>query len=83
MSIMITTKEGIEYAQLAAMKGAVKLEKAGLKHSSGRSLRKHAAVTMGLKPGASYDDVIKALEAKMNELLVKKAQQQAEGATKQ
>lgn len=82
MTVMLTG-DGIVYAQLCALKGAVKLEKVGMRHSSGRSARKHAAKLMKLKPRASYDDVIAALEKRINEMLVAKALEQAVGATKQ
>ena len=40
----ITTPEGIAYARLAALKGAVRLESVGLRHSKIRSVRKMAAM---------------------------------------
>lgn len=80
---MITGQDGIEYAQLAALKGAVKLEKLGMRHSSGRSMRRRAAIMMKLSPTARHETVINALEKRMNELLIKRAQEQAVGATKQ
>ena len=83
MSIMITGQDGIEYAQLAALKGAVKLEKIGMRHSSGRSMRRRAAIMMKLSPSAKHETVINALERRRNELLTKKAMEQAQGATQQ
>lgn len=74
---MITGQDGIEYAQLAALKGAVRLEKLGMRHSSGRSMRARAARLMRLRPGAKHDTVINALQKRMDELLTKKAQEQA------
>lgn len=83
MTTVITGQDGIEYAQLAALKGAVRLEKRGMRHSSGRSMRARAARLMGLSPGAKHETVINALEKRMNVLLTRKAQEQAEGATQQ
>lgn len=79
----ILTGNGIEYAALCALKGAVKLEKVGMRHSSGRSMRKRAALAMGLKSGASHDNVIAALEKRIHEMLVVQAQQDSKGATRQ
>jgi hypothetical protein len=47
--------------QFTALCGAVKLQQKGMKHSSGRSVRRYAAVLMGLNERASYEDVIRAL----------------------
>lgn len=63
------TGKGVEYGQLAALKGAVKLEKLGMKHSSGKSMRKAACTLLGLKPRTSYDDVISAIQKRMDEIL--------------
>lgn len=46
---------------LIQMKSAVRLEKVGLKHSSGRSVRKRAALLLGLPTNAKHDDVINAI----------------------
>jgi hypothetical protein len=68
-AVVLNTPNGITFARLAALKGAVRLESVGLKHSSGKSMRKLAAVEMGLKPSAKHIEVIAALAAKMEELL--------------
>ena len=60
----ISTPEGIAYTRLAALKGAVRLESLGMKHSSRRSIRKMAALEMGLKANAKHEEVIAALKAK-------------------
>ena len=49
MSTVISTPEGIARLQLIAVRGALKLEAAGMK-SRGGSLRKPWAVRLGLKP---------------------------------
>ena len=75
MSTIITTPDGIQYARLAALRGAVKLESLGLRHSRIRSVRKLAAIEMGLKPTAKAADVIAALKTRMDELLTKVKEQ--------
>lgn len=72
---MINTPEGINYARLAALRGAVRLESIGMRHSKVRSVRKMAALEMGLKPSAKCPEVIAALEAKMAAILNTKAQE--------
>lgn len=51
------TGDDIAIFQLLAVKGALKLEKAGLK-SRGGSIRKGWALRLGLKPTAKHDEVI-------------------------
>ena len=48
--------------QLLQWKYAIKLEQKGMRHSSGRSVRKHAAVSLGLKPNAKADWVIQKID---------------------
>ena len=64
----INTPEGIAYAQLAMLKGAVKLEKAGMK-CRGTSRTVYARKVFGLKARAPHDEVIAAIQAKMDEIL--------------
>jgi hypothetical protein len=73
-AIMIDTPAGISYARLAALKGAVRLESVGLRHSKIRSVRKMAALEMGLKASAKCPEVIAALQAKMDEMLANRSQ---------
>ena len=75
MSTIITTPDGVEYASLAALKGAVKLESLGLRHSRIRNVRKMAAIRMGLKPNTKHAEVIEAIKARMDELLAKVKEQ--------
>lgn len=49
--------------QLLQWRAAVRLEAAGMRHSSGKSVRKFAAIQLGLKPTAKADVVIAAIEA--------------------
>jgi hypothetical protein len=68
----VLTGSGITYFQLAALKGAVKLEAVGLRHSSGRSMSAQAKRICGLKRNATVDQVVAALQVKMNEILAAK-----------
>lgn len=77
---VIDTNDGLTYVHCAQMKGAINLERVGLKHSSGRSVRKHAAKLMGLKQNAPHQEVIDALQAKMDELLEKRKAEMAQNA---
>lgn len=54
---IIDTPEGIARVQLVAVRGALKLEKLGMK-SRGGSIRKGWAVRLGLKASAKHDEVI-------------------------
>ena len=49
--------------QLLQWKYAIKLEKLGLRHSSGRSVRAHACRTLGLKPRMAAESVIGQIDA--------------------
>src|SRR5205809_677085 len=64
---VIATGVGITVFQLAAAKGAVKLEAKGLRSSRG-SVRKAWALKLGLKASASHDEVVKAIEKRMQML---------------
>lgn len=56
-------------ARLIALKGAVKLEAVGMRHSSGRSMRKVAALELGLRPNTGHDAVIGALNKEIDRRL--------------
>lgn len=62
----VTDEQMVSRFQLLAWRGAVKLEKAGMKHSSGRSvtamLRKH----YGLKRNAPHDEVLACLQKELD-----------------
>lgn len=62
-----TTLE-MDYVKFAQVKGAVRLEKAGMK-SRGGSVRLAACKAWGLPRNTSHDDLIVIIEGKMNELL--------------
>lgn len=46
---VVDTPDGIEFFQLCARRGALKLENRGLKHSSGRSVFKMVKQVYGLR----------------------------------
>jgi hypothetical protein len=49
MSFIATTPDSIAFVQLVALRGAVRLESVGLRHSSRRSMTKLAKQRYGLK----------------------------------
>lgn len=53
---------------LLAARAAVKLERIGMRHSSGRSVRKHWALILGFKSNATHDVVIEALTAEVRKI---------------
>lgn len=66
----------ISVARLMTLKQAVRLESTGMRHSSGKSMRKVACTELGLARSTSYDDVIGALAKEIDKRLKR---QQAEG----
>ena len=58
------TGDDITIFQLLAVKGALKLEMAGLK-SRGGSIRKGWALRLGLKPSAKHAEVIAEIERRV------------------
>lgn len=64
---MINTPEGIAYVQLAAVKGAIRLESLGMRRSGG-NIRKGWAIRLGLKPNAKHAVVIEEIERRMKEM---------------
>lgn len=50
---------------LLQLRAATRCEKAGMKHSSGRSARKRAAIWLGLKQNATHDEVIAAINKEL------------------
>lgn len=61
MTVVIDDPAGITLARLMTLKQAVRLEATGMRHSSGRSMRKVACTELGLPRNTSYDDVVGAL----------------------
>lgn len=59
----------VEIARLMTLKYAVRLEATGMRHSSGKSMRKVACQALGLKLSTSYDNVIGALVREIDKRL--------------
>jgi hypothetical protein len=59
---------GVPRFQLLQWKYAVGLESKGMRHSSGRSVRKHAALALGLPPRSPAALVIAAINEQLQEL---------------
>jgi len=59
---VVTGENGPRLFQLHAVKGALKLEKIGLRHSKVRSVRKAWALHFGMKANTKIDDVIARVE---------------------
>lgn len=79
----VFTGEGITYYQLATLKQALKLESKGMQMMRGaKKIRPLWAEKLGLKPRDSYEVFIAEVQKRMNEILVKKAAEEAEGQTK-
>lgn len=66
----ITRPNGIAICQLLALKGAIRLESIGMKHSSG-ALRPRWAAKLGLKPRDSHAKYIETIEARVKEIEAK------------
>lgn len=64
--------DSIEYFQLSAAKAAIKLESVGLKHSSGKCVRKMWALHFGLSARAKHDEVTSCIKQRMEFLLTAK-----------
>ncbi len=79
-SITISDPTGISYARLAALKGAVKLESKGMKMSRGVNATRIARQELGLKPRAPHQEVIEAIQKRMDALLVQRQQELANAA---
>jgi hypothetical protein len=50
---------------LLQLRAAIKMEKVGMRHSSGRSARKKAALSLGLKANTPHDQVIEAINTEI------------------
>ena len=73
----VDTPDEIRYAQLASAKGAIKLEKLGLRHSrlGKNGVKKSWAAHYNLGPRATHDEVIAKIKEEMQALLNKKQQE--------
>lgn len=71
---VIEGEQQIALARLMTLKQAVRLESTGMRHSSGKSMRKVACAELGLARNTSYDDVIGTLAKEIDKRL-KRGQQ--------
>lgn len=67
-TVVISGKEGVQYARLASLKGMLKLEKIGLK-SRGGALRPRLAQEFGLNKRDPHDKFIAEIQSRMDVLL--------------
>lgn len=67
-AVTISDPLGIKIAQLAALRGAVRLESVGLKHSSRRSMRKRACQLLGIKTTTPNEEVRRILTLRIDYL---------------
>lgn len=67
-AIVCDTPESIYHYRLCALKGALKLEAKGLRHSKLGSVRKIVCKELGLKPSTKAPKVLESLEAKIKEI---------------
>jgi hypothetical protein len=70
--LIAKTPAEINFWHLAALRGALRLEKVGMKRR-GRSALSVAKQEFGLKPRASHDDAIAAVQAEIDRQLAEKA----------
>ena len=71
-TIDTTMPDHMVYFRLAQMKGALKLESAGMKVRQS-PLRPKLAAEFGLTPRAPYEKFIAAIQAKMDEVIAARA----------
>lgn len=68
---IVTGKDGsgpMGLFQLMAVRGALRMEKLGMKHSKLGKIRKPWAIKLGLKANASYDEVIAEIERRLADI---------------
>jgi hypothetical protein len=63
---VIEGADQVAIARLITLKAAVRLEATGMKHSSGKSMRKVACRELGLRASTKHDDVIGALSKEID-----------------
>lgn len=61
----VNTPAGIAHFRLLSIKGCVKLESKGIRHSSG-AIRPRIAAEFGLKPRDSYDKFIAVIQERID-----------------
>lgn len=68
---IVTGKDGsgpMGLFQMHAVRSALRLEKLGMRHSKVGSIRKGWAIKLGLKPNAKIDEVIEAVDKRIEEI---------------
>jgi len=65
---IVNTPDGIRFAQLLSVRGMIRLQAMGMRHSSGKNVRKIWALHYGMKPNAKAADVLARIEAELEEL---------------
>ena len=68
---IVTGKDGsgpMGLFQMMAVRGALRMEKLGMKHSKLGKIRKPWAIKLGLKANASYDEVIAEIERRLADI---------------
>jgi hypothetical protein len=75
--IQVLTGSGVRYAQLASAKGAIRLEKLGLRHSRlGRNgLKRSWAKHYGMSARSSHDAVIARIQEEMDAIFENKQEE--------
>lgn len=68
-NIVIDKPNGISLFNIKTAMSAIRLEAMGMKHSSGRSVRKHWAEQLGLGARAKADVVLAEMQKKCDELI--------------
>lgn len=66
---VISDSEQISLARLMTLRQAVRLEATGMKHSSGKSMRKVAAMELGYNAHTGIDTIIGALSREIDRRL--------------
>jgi hypothetical protein len=66
MTTVIDKPDAIRCAQLLAAKKAIKLEKAGMRHSSGKSIKAAWARHFQMPARSTHDAVIARIDAELN-----------------
>lgn len=67
--VVIEGEAQIAIARLMALKQAVRLEATGMRHSSGKSMRRVACLELGVRANTKHDDVIGALSKEIDKRL--------------
>lgn len=69
--VVLNTPDHMVFYRLCQLRGVLKMEKVGLKGRAG-PVRPKIAAEFGLKPRASYDEFIAAVQKKIDEMISEK-----------